>query len=350
MSASFKILDRMIGGSEPCYIIAEAGVNHNGDLALAHKLIDAAVDARADAVKFQTFLPERLVSSLGGKAAYQKTTTGADESQLEMLRRLSFAAKDFAELKWYCEARRITFLSTPFEDESVDLLERLDVPAFKLSSGEITYLSFLRYVAAKGRPIILSTGMSTLVEVERGVAVIRDARCTDLALLHCVSAYPAEAGECNLRAMQTLSDAFQVPVGFSDHTLGKAVPISAAALGAHVIEKHLTLDRNLPGPDHRASLQPDEFATMVADIRMVQLALGDGIKRPQPSEADSARAARKSLVATRDLAPGTVLAADMIEILRPGTGIAPEFRNAVQGRRVLRPVAAGAPLSWSDFE
>jgi N,N'-diacetyllegionaminate synthase len=346
---TFRVGQRDIGAGAPCFVIAEAGVNHNGDVALAHRLIDAAREAGADAVKFQSFKAERMVTADAPKAEYQMRSTDAGESQLAMLRRLELAADDFAALKAHCEQCGVTFLSTPFEEESADMLERIGVQAFKLPSGELTNLSFLRHVARKGRPIILSTGMSEMDEVAAALQAIAGAGPAPLALLHCTSAYPADPAESNLRAMATLSDAFGLPVGFSDHTPGIAVAIAAAALGAAIIEKHFTLDRHLPGPDHTSSLDPSELAALVAGIRAAQSALGDGVKRRQPGEADTARVARKSLVALRDLAPGTVIEAGMIVAMRPGTGISPAMLASVEGRRVARPVAAGTPLQWRDL-
>lgn len=347
---SFMIERHVIGPDQPCFVIAEAGVNHNGDPELACQLIDAAAQCGADAVKFQTFTPERLASPTGPKAKYQIETTGSNQSQLDMLRQLALSSESFADLQQHCRSRNIVFLSTPFEEDSIDVLDHLDISAFKVPSGEITNLPFLRHLAAKGRPIILSTGMATLSEVEKAAETLAASRCTELAILHCVSAYPADASECNLRAMQTLATAFEVPVGFSDHTLGTVVAIASAALGAKVIEKHLTLDRNMQGPDHRASLEPDEFAGMVSDIRAVQSSLGDGIKRPHPREADIARVTRKSIVALCELHVGVTITRDMVGILRPGTGIAPEYFETLVGRRVSRPVQIGTPLLWSDFE
>ncbi len=346
---TFRIGARVIGGDAPCFVIAEAGVNHNGDMTLAHRLIDAAVETGADAVKFQTFKAERLASPAAAKAAYQTRTTDAAESQLAMLQRLELTPADYAALKSHCEQRGIVFLSTPFEEESADLLERLGVVAFKLPSGEVTNLPFLRHVARKVRPIIMSTGMSEMDEVTAAVDAIATAGPAPLALLHCTSAYPADPAESNLRAMATLTTAFNVPVGFSDHTPGSAVAIAAAALGATIIEKHFTLDRELPGPDHKASLEPGELAAMIAGIRSAQLALGDGVKRPQPGESDTARVARKSIVALRDLTAGSIIDNSMIGILRPGNGISPDQLDAVRGRRLARAVAAGTPLTWGDL-
>lgn len=346
----FRIGDRTIGDGAPCFVVAEAGVNHNGDTALAHRLVDVAAEAGADAVKFQTFNAERLVAATADKATYQKEATGGGNNQLDMLRGLELRADDFPALKRHAERRSITFLATPFEEGSADLLDGLDVAAFKLPSGELTNLPFLRHVATKGRPVILSTGMASLEEVETAVRALREAGAPPLALLHCTSAYPADPAQTNLRAMSTMSKTFGVPVGFSDHTPGIAVAIAAAALGAVIIEKHFTIDRTLPGPDHRASLEPGELTALVAGIRAAEAARGDGIKRAQPGETETARVARKSVVALRDLEAGTVIDANMIGILRPGTGIPPAFLDAVRGRRLARLVAAGTPLTWDDLQ
>ena len=263
-----KIGDKLIGEEEPCFIIAEAGVNHNGSVELAKKLIDAAKDAGADAVKFQTFKAESVVVKDAQKAEYQKETTG-EGSQYEMIKKLELTEEDFRELADYAKEKDIMFLSSPFDKESVDLLNELDVPAFKVGSGEITNLPLLRYIAKKEKPIILSTGMSTLGEIEEALDVIRSEGVEDIILLHCVSNYPARIEDVNLRALGTLKQAFKLPVGFSDHTLGITAPIAAVALGACVIEKHFTLDRNLPGPDHKASLEPEELKEMAKAIREV---------------------------------------------------------------------------------
>jgi N-acetylneuraminate synthase len=341
------VSERVIGEGTPVFIVAEAGVNHNGDLALARRLVDVAAEAGADAVKFQTFRSHALVSRHAPKAAYQRATTGADESQLAMLARLELTAEQHAELKAHCAKRGILFFSAPFDEASADALEALEVPLFKLPSGEITNLPFLRHVAAKRKPLILSTGMSTLDEVAEAVAAIRDAGDPPLALLHCVSAYPAPASEMNLRAMDTLHERFGCPVGLSDHTLGVEVAVAAVARGAAIVEKHLTLDKRLPGPDHRASLDPTEFAALARAVRTVEAALGDGQKRPMPSEADTRRVARKSLVAARPIRAGERLMADLVAIKRPGTGISPAELPRVLGRTVRRDLAADEVIDWT---
>lgn len=344
------VAGRKIGPSHPCFIVAEAGVNHNGDIKLAYELIDAATQAGADAVKFQTFRAEEIVTASAPKAAYQKATTDAAESQLDMLKRLELSQESHYALKRYAEERELIFLSTPFEPTSADFLESLDVVAFKLPSGEVTNTPFLAHVARKGRPILLSTGMSTLEEVSEAVRIIRAHGNPPLALFHCVSCYPAVPEDCNLRAMEALRCAFHVPVGFSDHSMGLAVPVTAVALGANLIEKHLTLDRRLPGPDHAASLEPAEFTAMIEAIRTAEAALGQGVKRPTTGELETARVARKSLTAICDIRAGTVLTADMIAMRRPGTGLPPTALEQVVGRQVRRHVRAGDVLSWEDVD
>jgi N-acetylneuraminate synthase len=337
--------DRKIGAGVPCFIIAEAGVNHNGRLDLALELVDAAHAAGADAVKFQTFIADEVVSPVAPKAPYQRAQRGAPESQLEMVRRLALPLHAFRALAERARHLGIMFLSSPFDEPSVDLLVALDVPAMKVGSGEITNLPLLAYVAQTGRPLLLSTGMSTLAEVADAVQTVRAAGRVALVLLHCVSNYPADPADANLRAMQTLADAFEVPVGFSDHTLGDEVALAAVGLGARVLEKHLTLDRGLEGPDHQASLDPCAFAELVGRVRTVESALGHGRKEPARSEADTARVARRSLVAARDIPTGATLTADLIAIRRPGTGLPPKMRDALVGRRVRLDVPAGALLS-----
>lgn len=341
-----SIAGRSIGAGEPCFVIAEAGVNHNGALDMAIALVDAAHAAGADAVKFQTFVADALVSPAAEKAEYQKRDGTAGESQLEMIRRLELSFEAFQAIQRHAAAKGIIFLSTPFDDASVEWLVRLDVPAFKVGSGDVTNWPFLERLSRAGRPIILSTGMSTMDDVRAAIGVVRQSGPVPLALLHCVSSYPADPGDANLRAMATMAQAFDVPVGFSDHTLGVETSLGAVALGACIIEKHLTLDPSLPGPDHAASLAPDEFARLVAGIRVVERSLGDGIKRPRHSEAGTAAVARRSLVLTRNLPAGTILAADMIAIRRPGTGIAPAEHAAVVGRTLTQARQAGDVLTW----
>ena len=319
-------------------IIAEAGVNHNGDLHLAERLIVAAADAGADAVKFQTFVADRLVTVTATKADYQKQTTAASESQHAMIRRLELTRPMHERLLAYSQERGISFLSTPFDLPSIDLLAELGLPRFKIPSGEITHLPYLRHIGSFGKPIILSTGMATLGEIETALEVLETAGTgrDQITVLHCNTEYPTPMADVNLRAMLTIRDAFGVAVGYSDHTPGIEIPIAAVALGATVIEKHLTLDRTLPGPDHRASLEPDEFAAMVRAIRNIECALGDGRKRPSPSEAKNKPIARKSLVAAVAIRAGQVFTPENVAVKRPGTGISPMRWDEVMGRVATR--------------
>lgn len=344
MVNAITIAGRRIGHDQPCFIIAEAGVNHNGELELALRLVEAAARAGADAVKFQTFSADLLVTADAPKAAYQRETTGGTESQRDMLHRLELSPEAHRKLMTQCQRQGIQFLSTPFDEESVDLLERLGVPAFKMSSGEITNLPFLAHVARKGKPMIISTGMATLQEVRTAVRTVLDEGNKELALLHCVSGYPADPADVNLRAMATMGTAFQVPIGYSDHTRTNDVALAAVALGACILEKHLTLDRALSGPDHRASSEPAEFAELVRGIRAIQLALGTGEKRPAKAEAAVAAVARKSLVAARDIPAGSVITEAMVAVKRPGTGLPPALRAQVIGRRARRDIPAGTLL------
>lgn len=319
-------------------IIAEAGVNHNGDPGLAERLVDVASDAGADYVKFQTFRADQLVTSTAAKATYQKRTTGGDESQLDMLRRLELSEATHVALLRRCAERRIGFLSTGFDLGSLELLVELGIDRFKVPSGEIGNLPYLRFIGGLGRPVILSTGMATLGEVEAALDALEHAG-TDrerITVLHCTTEYPAPMAEVNLRAMVRMGETFGVAFGYSDHTVGIEIPIAAAALGATVIEKHFTLDRDLPGPDHRASLEPDELRAMVSAIRNVELALGDGVKRVSPSEAKNKAVARKSLVAARAIHAGELFAPDNLAVKRPGTGISPMRWDEVIGRPARR--------------
>lgn len=339
-----EIDGRKIGPGHPCFIIAEAGVNHNGNLEMARQLVDAAAESQADAVKFQTFKTENLLTLDAPKARYQKETTGAAESQFEMIRRLELSADMHRELMAYCQDQGILFLSSAFDHESVQLLHNLDVAAFKVPSGEITNLPLLAQMARIGKPLIVSTGMAYLSEVEAAVRTIRETGNQDFTLLHCVSNYPADPSDVNLKAMQTMSAAFGVPVGYSDHTLGNEVPVAAVAMGASIIEKHLTLDNDLPGPDHRASLEPAQFVEMVQSIRRVEAAVGHGRKEPAPSEADTASVARKFLVAARDVPAGTTLTEELIALKRAGSGLEPAMLPYLIGRATKEPIPANGVI------
>ena len=340
---------REIGPRHPCYVIAEAGVNHNGDVALAHRLVDAAADAGADAVKFQTFNPERLVAAGAPKAEYQKRTTGAAESQRTMLEALVLSRPAHHELAVHARERGLQFLSSPFDEESADFLMDLDLPAFKIPSGEVTNLPLLRHIARFGRPMLMSTGMCEMVEVSEAMDAIRAAGDPPVALFHCVSNYPAEPRSANLRAMQSLAAAFGVPVGWSDHTMGIEVALAAIALDARLLEKHLTLSRSLSGPDHSASLEPSEFAALVRGVRAVESAMGDGIKQPQDEELGTRTVARKSLHWTRALPKGHRVDPIDLICLRPGDGLPPSRIDLLPGVLLLRDVEKGALVSEADI-
>lgn len=327
------------------FVIAEAGVNHNGDPGLARALVDAAVAAGADAVKFQTFTVDRLVTRRAATAEYQQRATGGVQSQYEMLARLELSPAAHQTLFTYCAEVGIEFMSTPFDPESARYLKRLGVRRIKISSGDVTNLPMLEVVGALGLPVILSTGMADMAEVQAAVAALRRAGTTDLAVLQCVSNYPADPAVTNLRVMDTYARVFGAPVGLSDHSTGTAVAIAAAARGAAYIEKHFTLDRTLPGPDHQASLLPDELRALVAAIREVESALGDGVKRPAASELPVRDVARKSLVAARDLPRGVVLTREDLDVLRPGTGLSPAALPAVLGRRTTRAIPHHTPIT-----
>ena len=307
------------------FIIAEAGVNHNGKLELAYKLVDVAAEAGADAVKFQTFKPEKVVSKFAKKAEYQKETTGLAESQLEMIKKLDLGYEAFVELKKYCDKKGIVFLSTPFDLDSIKFLDQLGMNIFKVPSGEITNLPYLRKVGSLNKQVIMSTGMADLKEVKEALDVLISCG-TDkegITVLHCNTEYPTPFDDVNLKAMLTIRNELSVKVGYSDHTLGIEVPVAAVALGAEVIEKHFTLDKNMEGPDHRASLEPDKLKAMVSAIRNIEKAMGDGIKRPSPSELKNKPIARKSIVAAKDIRKGEAFTEKNLAVKRPGTGISP---------------------------
>lgn len=319
-------------------IIAEAGVNHNGDLALARRLVDVAAAAQADMVKFQTFSAERLVTPAARKAGYQAQTSGADETQGAMLSRLELTREDHEALVAHCRTSGIQFFSTGFDIESVDLLVALGLKRFKIPSGEITNLPYLRHVGRLGGPVILSTGMATMDDIGAALTVLEAAGTPrdHITVLHCTTDYPAPLADVNLRAMLAIRDTFGVAVGYSDHTAGIEVAIAAVALGATVIEKHFTLDRSLPGPDHQASLEPDELEAMVKAIRNIETALGDGIKSPTATEVKNREAARKSLVASRAIQAGEMFSESNLAVKRPGTGLSPMRWDDVVGRTAPR--------------
>ncbi|MBI4287989.1 MAG: N-acetylneuraminate synthase [Chloroflexi bacterium] len=345
-----EIRKKLLGDGDPCFIIAEAGVNHNGDFEVAKKLVDAAFEAGANAVKFQTFSTEKLVTQTAPKPEYQKRGTPARESQFSMLKSLELPLKQQRELKLYADRTGIIFLSTPYDEESVDFLVEIGAPALKISSADITNLPLLAYAASKGIPIILSTGMSTLGEVEEAVGAIRDAGSPPLALLHCNFNYPAAYEDVNLRAMGTLRQAFQVPVGYSDHTPGYEVCLAAVALGAVIIEKHFTLDRGLPGPDHKASIEPGEMRELVAGIRKVEKALGSPVKRPSGGEIPNRAISRRSIVAAVDIAAGATISREMLTAKRPGSGLQPAHIADLVGRKARYSMSKDELIDWEKVE
>jgi N,N'-diacetyllegionaminate synthase len=344
-----EISRKKIGDGYPCFVIAEAGVNHNGSPERAMQLVDAAVEASADAVKFQTFKATRLISSTAPKAAYQKETTGTAEQQLEMVRRLEMSEEMTRSVAEHAANRGIIFLSTGFDEESIDLLEDIGVPAFKIGSGDITTLPFLEFIGRKRKPVILSTGMSYLEEVQKAVDTLLCAGCPEIALLQCVSSYPADPEVANLKAIQTLKETFNVPVGFSDHFLENEIAISAVSLGANIVEKHLTLDVNLPGPDHRISLTPEGFKSLVKSIRLVETSRGDGVKRPTQGEQNVRDVARRSIVAACTIPTGATITRDMLAFKRPGTGIPPERWKDVASKRAVHEIPFDTLITMKDL-
>ena len=304
-------------------IIAEAGVNHNGSMELAKKMVFEAKKASVDYVKFQTFVPENLVSKNADKAEYQKETTGKEESQLQMLKKLALSETDFVELKAYCEELGIGFISTPFDLQSLDFLETLNMDFWKVPSGEITNLPYLEAIAHTGRKVIMSTGMCEMEEIQEAISILEKNGTKDIVLLHCNTQYPTPFADVNLTAMKHISEETGKEVGYSDHTIGIEVPIAAVALGATVIEKHFTLDKNMEGPDHRASLEPDELTAMVTAIRNIEKSIGDGNKKRTESEKKNCEVARKSIVAKQNIRAGELFTVENLTVKRPGTGISP---------------------------
>jgi len=315
------------------FIIAEAGVNHNGSLELALRLVDEAKKAGADAVKFQTFKAEHLVSARANKAEYQKKTTGSDETQLEMIRKLELSFEDHKVLVAHCKAVNIAFMSTAFDDDSLEFLKSIEMPYWKIPSGEITNMPYLRKIGALGKPILLSTGMANLGEVEAALSVLLASGVAreSVTVLHCTTEYPTPLAEVNLKAMLSMGQAFGVAIGYSDHTEGISIPLAAVALGAQVIEKHFTLYKTMEGPDHKASLEPGELKAMVEGIRSIELALGNGIKQVTVSEAKNRPVARKSIIAKRAIIKGSVITTADITVKRPGTGLSPMLWDQIIG-------------------
>jgi len=341
---------KKIGDKNPCFIIAEAGVNHNGDPYLAKKMIDVAARAGADAIKFQTFHSEDVVLETAGKADYQKQTTGADESQYSMIKKLELTENNFSELARFAHKKKIMFISTPFDIRSVEVLERIGVPAYKIPSGEINNNPLLSHIAQKQKPVIVSTGMATLDEIHTAVTVLSENGVSQIALLHCITSYPAKIEDLNLRVIQKLHHEFKVPIGFSDHSLGIIGSIVAVSMGASIIEKHITLDKTMEGPDHRASLDPEELFSLITGIRQIELAMGDGIKKITPDEMANRNVARRSIVSLKDISTGSVIDGTMIALKRPGTGIEPRFLDRVKGKRAKVTIEKNTIISWEMLE
>jgi N,N'-diacetyllegionaminate synthase len=348
-SPSIELAGRTIGAGEPPFVVAEAGVNHNGQPELALALVDAAADAGAEAVKFQTFTAHALASAQAPQAAYQRERASA-ASQVEMLRGLELSTDGLRAARDRARELGLVFLSTPFDLGALRLLVTLQVKAFKIGSGDLTNVVLLRAVAGHGLPILLSTGMATLAEVDTAVDIVRRGGDPPLVVLQCTSAYPAAAADANLLVMEQLRQRYGVPIGFSDHTLGIGASIAAAALGAAVIEKHLTLDRTLPGPDHAASLPPAEFAALVSGVRDAHAALGDGSKVPTAGETEMRLIVRRSLVANRPLVAGQIITEGDLDAMRPATGISPLRLDEVVGRRAARDLPERVPLMPDDLD
>lgn len=318
------------------FIIAEAGVNHNGDINIAKKLIDEARKAGVDAIKFQTFKTEKLVSKNASKAEYQKNNTKNDESQFEMIKKLELDYEKHKVLIEYCKEKDIMFLSAPFDLDSIDILDKLGMDIFKIPSGEINNLPYLEKISKLNKKIILSTGMSNLGEIEDALSILNVNKSNDIVVLHCNTEYPTPMEDVNLSAMKTIQDAFKVKVGYSDHTLGIEIPIAAVAMGAIVIEKHFTLDKNMDGPDHKASLEPEELKNMVDSIRNIEKAIGDGLKKPSKSEFKNKSIARKSIVASVEIKKGDLFTEDNITVKRPGNGISPMKWHDILGTEATK--------------
>ena len=330
-----KIGNKIVGENDPCYIIAEAGSNHNGSLEQAKKLIDVAAKAKADAVKFQIFKAERL---------------SADKKIYELLKKFEFGREWVEELNEYAKKRDIMFIATPFDAEAVDLLDKINIPAFKIASGDLTNLPLIEYIAEKGKPIILSVGLGSLDEIREVLDVIYSTGNENVALLHCVARYPTDPEDVNLNVIKTLKQKFQVPVGFSDHTMEVSVPIGAVALGANIIEKHFTLDRKMEGPDHPYALEPEELKIMVNGMRDVEKALGSGIKIVVDSEKQGLVEGRRSIFANVNIPEGTIITRDILSILRPAVGIAPKYIDKIIGKQVKKDINAYEPITWAKIQ
>jgi len=342
-----RIGERVVGPDQPCFIIAEAGSNHDQKLSQAHKLVDLAADARADAVKFQSFVAPKIAASTTHPIA--RIHFGGANSLYELYEKMQLPREWQAELSVHSRERGIIFLSTPFDEEAVDELDELGVPAFKIASFELLHLPLLRHVAKKKKPVILSTGMANLGDIEQAVNAIRGVGLEEIALLHCAINYPSKYESVNLAAMDTMAQAFQVPIGYSDHTPGISVPIAAVARGACIFEKHFTLNRQLPGADHSFALEPDELKAMVAGIRQAEAAIGSPIKQAAADEIEHLARGRRSLFASVDIPAGTVITREMVSILRPGVGLAPSLLEMVVGRRTQHAIGRNEPITWEKI-
>jgi N,N'-diacetyllegionaminate synthase len=347
---SFKIKDKIIGLNKSCFIIAEAGINHNGDIKLAKKMIDVAVKANADAIKFQTFVTKNIVSKNTPTAKYQMQTTDIS-NQYDLIKKLELSFSEFKELKIYAENQDLIFLSTPFDLDSVDFLELLNISCYKISSGDLTNKQLLTKISSLGKPIILSTGMSNLDEIKEAISWISSKEHPiPLALLHCVSSYPAQIEDCNLKSISLLEEKFHLPVGFSDHTIDSVAAITAVALNSCIIEKHFTLDKKMKGPDHSMSLDPNDLVEFVKSIRKAETSLGNKIKNCLKCEEEIREIARKSIVAKKDLSEGSIITKDSIAIKRPGTGIPPKFFDKLIGKRILQKINKDDILTLESVE
>ena len=342
----------MVVNKQKVFIIAEAGVNHNGSMKLAKELIDAAVAAKVDAVKFQTFIAENVISKHAEKADYQKSTTGKNESQLDMVKKLQLSFDQFDELKLYCEEKSIMFLSTPFDMQSIDFLKTMKMGLWKVPSGEITNVPYLKKIGSFNEEVIFSTGMSTLGDIENALAILIDSgtQKENITILHCNTEYPTPMSDVNLNAMLTIKNAFGVNIGYSDHTLGIEVSVAAVAIGARVIEKHFTISNLLEGPDHKASLEPDELRNLVTSIRNIEQAMGTGIKLPTQSEKKNINIARKSIHLSRDINKGEILRLEDLVVKRPGNGIDPKFIYEIVGCVIKENLLEDQQLHFNNIE
>ena len=349
-SMTINIDGRSIGEGEPCFIVAEIGVNHNGDISLAKQLVDSAKECGVDAVKFQAFKAERITTRHASQAEYQLRNTGRIESQFDLLKKLELSDEEIIEIYRYSVERGITCFFSAFDRESVDLLDQINVPAFKVASGELTNHYLLQQIATKNRPIIISSGMCTIEEISEALRVMNAKRENlEVMILHCVTSYPAKPSEMNLKVIETLRSAFHLPIGLSDHSLSLVIPAAAVGLGASIIEKHFTLDRGLSGPDHKASIEPHSMKEMVLFVREVESALGNGDKRPTREEERIKKVTRKSLVARRSIPRGTKITSEMLDTKRPGTGLSPSQIDLVVGKIVSRDIMADELLILDDL-